>query len=305
MATKYQNGQVPASALVQLDTGNGYHMTSPYGRYVWYKLRALAKSRYGKTLHISPGYCAYRPLAAQKQAREDACNRGNCLAAAWPGTSSHGGTWEDRIYTKGVIVDAMAFDIGDWSQLSWTQFKGLCESVGLIVGAITADDEGATEPWHVVLLDPWRAVPKEDDDMTLKFPTTSFTAGQKIDGTMSYLLWGPKGYITLAEGTGPVDVLGGQLNINVAVTKAGKAANDSLLIKAVVDTVDANGKTLNDKQTSLGTAEFMMTSGNTGINMPIPPVRLAANRRLRIMAATSGGMELKVNGAYYRGVVAD
>ena len=93
--TKYQNGRIPQSALVQID-GEPYHYTSPKGLAMWHALKRNVERDKGVTLRITWGWNAYRPEDRQEYARDQACKAGNCLSAAYPGTSSHGGTWTSR-----------------------------------------------------------------------------------------------------------------------------------------------------------------------------------------------------------------
>lgn len=172
--TKYQNGRIPSSALVALDSP--LHWSSPKGAAMWYALRRNVQAKYGVTLHITPGKNAYRDMAAQKFARENACKAGNCNSAAKPGWSSHGGTWQD--WRKGFEwIDAMAFDIGDWAQLKEDVFYAEVRAVGMEPGLIRPQEAGHTEPWHIVVPDPWGAVPasltatpltESDEDMIIR-----------------------------------------------------------------------------------------------------------------------------------------
>lgn len=153
----YRNGEIPQGILVQLDTGGGKHWTTPASAARWYALRAYVKATYGITLIITAGWNAYRPLAEQHAAREWACNRGNCLGAAYPSTSSHGGNW----YRPGVgWVDAMAFDIGNWWLLSWDTWVKVCAKFGLLAGGIPLNVSGGVdERHHIIDLNPFGPVP--------------------------------------------------------------------------------------------------------------------------------------------------
>lgn len=154
MATRFSNGLVPLSALVQLDCGR---WTAPTSAARWYALREKVWRERGVWLVITDGPNAYRSLANQHKARDEMCALGNCLAAAYPGTSSHGGTW----WRPGVgWVDAMAFDISNWWAVPWEYFKAACASVGLHAGLITPDMAGGVSEWHHIIdLDPWGAIP--------------------------------------------------------------------------------------------------------------------------------------------------
>lgn len=153
----YQNGRIPDHLLVQFDSGwnqtDGawHHSLSPatYQRHLM--LVDRAKARTGRTLTISRGWSAYRPLDAQILARKI---HGNY--AAMPGTSSHGGFWEGR--------QTLAMDYGNWAAVyagkgGQAAFFEDCRAVGLTPGLIMPERGYPLEPWHVVDLNPWSAVP--------------------------------------------------------------------------------------------------------------------------------------------------
>lgn len=167
----YRNGELPRSILVELDSGGGKHWTTRASAARWYALRAWVKAEYGVTLKITEGANAYRDLANQKVARQWACDRGNCLGAAYPGTSSHGGNW----YRPGVgWVDAMAFDVGNWWLLTWDAWVKACARFGLLAGGIPLNVSGGVdERHHIIDLNPFGPVPAgletvEFDDMATK-----------------------------------------------------------------------------------------------------------------------------------------
>jgi hypothetical protein len=159
MAT-YENGRVPRGLLVTLDSGNGRHLTTIKGMVVWYALRAWVWTTYGVWLEISSGMNAYRDYDEQVVGRRNACADGNCLAAAYPGQSSHGGTWWHRQYTNGQWIDAFAFDIGNWWLLGKDRFFNACWRFGLEPGLIDASVAGVDEWWHVILRDPFGPAPQ-------------------------------------------------------------------------------------------------------------------------------------------------
>lgn len=152
---RYENGRIPAAALVTLDTGNGRHLATATSAVRWYLLRRNVLARTGVTLYITPGMNAYRDWDEQGVGRRNACAAGNCNAAASQGYSSHGGTWR----YQGRWVDAMAFDIGNYWAIPWAVFVEECARVGLRTGLITRAIAGIDEPWHVIDLDPHGAAP--------------------------------------------------------------------------------------------------------------------------------------------------
>lgn len=159
MATSYPNGSIPFSSLVELDSGGGKHWTAPTSAAKWYALRAKVKREKGVTLEITPGWNAFRPLVEQYAARAWACNNGNCLAAAQPGSSSHGGTWSGPA-TGWQWADAMAFDVHNYWRVPWDYFKAACKAVGLLADGIPLSmSGGASERHHIIDLNPWGAIP--------------------------------------------------------------------------------------------------------------------------------------------------
>lgn len=158
MATRYKNGQVPESALVQVD-GEPYHYTSPKGLAMWHALKRNVQAKHGVTLRITAGKNAYRDMAGQEHARTQSCAAGNCNSAALPGWSSHGGTWIDAVFTDGVWVDAMAFDVDNWADIGETAFFAEARAVGFLCDGITVARAGHREPWHIIVLDPWGPIP--------------------------------------------------------------------------------------------------------------------------------------------------
>lgn len=154
--SRYKNGQVPDGALVLLASGrNGdgdwEHLLPPATVRKHLALVRLGQERRGRTIAISAGWNGYRPLAAQHTARKNACARGRCGDAAWPGSSSHGGEFDG--------ADAMAIDYGNWLWVWGSQkaFYAACREVGLEPGVFS------WEQWHVIDRDPWAAVPAGEE----------------------------------------------------------------------------------------------------------------------------------------------
>lgn len=167
---EYSNGYIPGSLLVTFNvgysTGEGLwkHQLSPgtYSKHL--ALVKLARKNTGRTLALSAGWSGYRPYSAQVYAQQR-YGRG----AATPGTSSHGGFWERR--------QTLAIDYGNWAYVyggDRAAFYRDVRAVGLVPGLISVPRGYPDEPWHVVDLDPWAAVPAgsgsafvpEEDDMT-------------------------------------------------------------------------------------------------------------------------------------------
>lgn len=154
---KYPNGRIPESALVIFKRGHNsrdgdFYWCLPPATYQKHlALVARALKRTGRTLEPSDGWSTYRPYAAQVAARK---RYGN--GAAKPGMSSHGGFWEGR--------DTAAIDYGNWAWVyanhgGQAAFYADCRAVGLTPGMISKARGYPDEPWHVIDLDPWAAVP--------------------------------------------------------------------------------------------------------------------------------------------------
>lgn len=180
MPTRYSNGYIPASALTKIDSGldrYGYyeHVGSPHIIWLWRQTQAYALRKWGKKPLIRSGWNIYRPYDVQKAARDRACAAGNCAAAAYPGTSSHGGTWISVKYTGNRRVDALAIDV-DENGLSWAQVWEAARAAGFLCGAITTAVAGIEEPWHIIDLDPWGAVPAGGEDVDVPLTQQEITA---------------------------------------------------------------------------------------------------------------------------------
>lgn len=167
----YNNGQIPARALTILATGyddSGYYefQCTPAFAARWAYAKKYARKQFGRTLFISTGWNIYRPLEAQYDARRAACAAGNCLGAAEPGFSSHGGNWHDS--------DCLAIDV-DANGLGWDQVDEAMAAAGFACGLITEEISGRPggEPWHYIDFNAFSAVPQfagsrrlfQEDDM--------------------------------------------------------------------------------------------------------------------------------------------
>lgn len=147
----YSNGYITDSMLITFNVGVSAgegvwkHQLSPstYAKHL--ALVLLARKNTGRTLQISPGWGAYRPMPAQVYARK-VHGRG----AADPGTSSHGGFWEGQ--------QTLAIDYGNWSYVyngNRAAFYRDVRAVGLEPGLISVGRGYPDEPWHVVDKQPW------------------------------------------------------------------------------------------------------------------------------------------------------
>lgn len=168
MSRSYRNGEVPSSRLISFHSGwnstDGAwtHSLPPATYRKHLALVALAKRNTGRDLEIGVGWCAYRPIAAQRMLKK----RFGIMAAT-PGTSSHGGFWEG--------AEVMAIDYSNWSHVyngdraKW--FRDV-RAVGFAPDQISPRRGYPDEPWHVIDRDPWASVPSgganesEEDDMT-------------------------------------------------------------------------------------------------------------------------------------------
>jgi len=156
-----------------VSAGSGY---DKYGRYDWLMtpgqyqkhlaLMRICKERTGHVPDLTPGYSAYRPFNIQVIYKNDLG-----IGAAIAGTSSHGGKWAGPV-TGWRVVPTMAMDYHNWylvfknDRNAWYQ---AVRDAGLVPGQITVSAFGADEPWHVIDLDPWRAVTAGDG--SVPFPT--------------------------------------------------------------------------------------------------------------------------------------
>lgn len=153
----YTNGNIPYGLLVTFKRGwnqtdgDWDHSLSPATKARHDELVRLAKARTGRDLAISLGWSAYRPYAAQVLARKI-----HGIGAAEPGKSSHGGSWEGK--------QTLAMDYGNWAWVyegkgGRDAFWADCRAAGLTPGMIMKSRGYPDEPWHVIDLNPWSAVP--------------------------------------------------------------------------------------------------------------------------------------------------
>lgn len=147
---RFDNGRIPESKLVALgkgrnDDGPWKHLAPPGTAARWNFLVATARSKYGVTLRITPGWNLFRPLDVQVLYRKRLG-----IMAAVPGFSSHGGVFKGQ--------DCMAIDVQNWGDLApgrpdtaWARFTALCRIAGFRVDFVKP-----RETWHVGDFDPWR-----------------------------------------------------------------------------------------------------------------------------------------------------
>ena len=147
----YPNGRVPLDLFIEV--GSGVDENGPWRWLATPKLWALiraaqdyARRKWGSSFTISQGYNLYRPYDWQVVAKNNAIAAGRPGDAAAPGTSSHGGVFNGR--------DCLAADLNRLG-LQWWQVWEACESVGLVTRYFD------WEPWHVILYDPFGAVPPQ------------------------------------------------------------------------------------------------------------------------------------------------
>lgn len=253
----YSNGFIPDSMLVTFNTGwnstdgDWKHQLSPgtYAKHL--KLVALARARTGRTLEITEGWGAYRPYDSQVLAR-----RLYGLGAAYPGTSSHGGFWENQ--------QTMAMDYGNWGSVyDWDRsaFYQDVRNAGLAPGLIhpSRGNNYPDEPWHVVDLDPWAApIHPEEDDMAVEDLYTAFKkkGGQPVKA-------GQKVNLHINDAKDVTVALGAAKHVsgNLAFTlSGGKAYEGAVQVTPVVRTYK-DGKEAG--RSSLRARETVFTGGDT------------------------------------------
>jgi hypothetical protein len=198
---KYRNGEIPLEELVLLASGtneDGYweHRLSPATAARWVALVQDVWLHEGVALYISPGWNAYRPLAAQILAKR---KYGRLAAAV--GFSSHGGYFEGR--------DTLAIDVANWGDLGAETFFAYARKHGFIANYFDGKNGRPLEQWHIIDPNPFTGgaaiaggsstsittVPEEDDMSTLFLMTTEAQPGQGYaKGILRWLVnsW-PKG----------------------------------------------------------------------------------------------------------------
>lgn len=153
----WKNGYIPESELVifrrgwnSID-GDWFWGLTP-GTYARHQaLLQRAFDRTGRWLEPSDGWGTYRPYGPQVIARRIWGN-----GAAVPGTSSHGGFWENQ--------ETLAIDYSNWAWVyekhgGRAAFYEDCRAVGLTPGMIEPSRGYPDEPWHVIDKNPRSGAP--------------------------------------------------------------------------------------------------------------------------------------------------
>lgn len=306
----YANGQIPESALIIFKRGHNsvdgdwYHGLLPNTFKRHCMLVRIARERTGRTLEITDGFGAYRPLWAQEIAR-----RIYGYGAAEPGWSSHGGFWEGR--------DTQAMDYGNWAWV-YEQYGDRareiffydCRRAGLTPGMIhpSRGNNYPDEPWHVIDLfpgtDPNFPEEKVEDEMTVTdlYSEVKKSTLQTIKpGKREYVHFDNAGSVTVASGESKhVDgVL--TLAISTDVKKAPEKRYHAVIhVTPLIETVVDN-KTV--ASVSLGTQEVIVTDGNTLCKVPVSAA-MGKNQRLRFkVSCAEGGLPLTIqNHSTFRGM---
>lgn len=168
MSFSYRNGYVPDDKLITFASGwlpaeGAWKHQLPPDTYVKHvALVALAKRNTGRDLKPTEGWSCYRPFSVQVYAKKV-----YGIWAATPGTSSHGMFWEGK--------QCAAIDYGNWSYVyngDRSAFYRDVRAVGLTPGLISTERGYPDEPWHVVDLDPWAAVPASGGGSTISKEAT-------------------------------------------------------------------------------------------------------------------------------------
>lgn len=161
---RFENGKVPLDLLVRRPArGKDFCLMMPGTAVKHDRLVALAAARFDGWVPVVSGPDdAYRRLAVQ-QYYSDTMPPG---MAAWPGTSSHGGSFEG--------MECGAVDYGNWGEIGRAPWFQLARDAGFEPGFFNGQYGRPVEPWHVIDRTPWHVpgTPKpeieieEDDDMS-------------------------------------------------------------------------------------------------------------------------------------------
>lgn len=162
----YPNGEVPTSLLVQRPSAGKDPCLMMPGTAAKHDRLVQLGAAYGWVPLVSGPADAYRRLAVQ----ESYWNSMPSGQAAYPGTSSHGGTYN---FGNGEVEQG-AVDYGNWYEIGWELFQQLTRQAGFIPGVFIGRPGIPDEYWHVFDPTPWDAstanlatapTSEEDDDM--------------------------------------------------------------------------------------------------------------------------------------------
>jgi hypothetical protein len=134
----YQNGQIPAGALCIIPWAGSYLLRCDAVTALEALNAQYEADHAGASLGVSDAYRSYANQEAEKSAW---CLRGDCAAAATPGTSNHG---------LALAVDLDGFgNLGDFSSPNYAWMKTHASAFGFLHPPFM--DAGGTdplEPWH-------------------------------------------------------------------------------------------------------------------------------------------------------------
>lgn len=159
----YANGEVPTSLLVQRPSAGKDPCLMMPGTAAKHDRLVQLGAPYGWVPLVSGPADAYRRLAVQ-QYYWDTMPRGQ---AAYPRTSSHGGTFDFE--DGNGEVEQGAVDYGNWAEIGWDLFQQLTRQAGFLPGVFIGRPGIPDEYWHVFDPTPWSALsattasPEEDD----------------------------------------------------------------------------------------------------------------------------------------------
>ena len=145
----YPNGEVPTSLLVQRPSAGKDPCLMMPGTAAKHDRLVQLGAAYGWVPLVSGPADAYRTIGVQ-QYYWDTMPRGQ---AAYPGTSSHGGTYD---FGDGAVEQG-AVDYGNWSEIGWDLFQQLTRQAGFVPGVFVGRPGIPDEFWHVFDPKPWDA----------------------------------------------------------------------------------------------------------------------------------------------------
>jgi GH25 family lysozyme M1 (1,4-beta-N-acetylmuramidase) len=146
----YANGEVPTSLLLQRPSAGKDPCLMMPGTAAKHDRLVQLGAAYGWVPLVSGPADAYRRLAVQ----ESYWNSMPSGQAAYPGTSSHGGTFD---FGDGAVEQG-AVDYGNWYEIGWDLFQQLTKQAGFVPGVFIGRPGIPDEYWHVFDPSPWDAV---------------------------------------------------------------------------------------------------------------------------------------------------